>query len=477
MSDTEKSGHEPAADEGPAVSAATPAPASAPTAESDPAVPPAERARPARLRKYRVGIALTLIAAALAWSQRDALATWLAPLRGARVPTADAEKSARGGVIYTCPMHPSVRQTKPGNCPLCGMVLTPVTEQEKRDGAIVLDAAHRERAGVKTAPVAVRALARELRVAGQVSYDETRLSDVSLRVGGWVEKLHVAQTGQQVRKGQPLLELWSQELLAAEQDYLTALARTGSQPPGVAATDGSSPATNTAALLVRASRQRLALLGVGDAELAALESERVAHGKLRLSSPSGGYVIEKDVVVGARVEPGMRLYRIGALDRVWVEARVHERDLSAVAVGQSVRVRLPGGADPGSEARVAYVYPDIDPSSRTARVRIELPNAGLALRPGLYVDVELSASLGERLVVPDSAVIYTGPRRLVFVDAGEGSLEPREVQLGVHTEGVYEVTGGLHAGELVVVAGNFLIAAESRIRSGSAVLQGSGHAH
>lgn len=451
-----------------------PAPAAAPApAPTQPDAAP--RRAGSRASRYRVGLVAAVLLAALAFLQRDTLGAWLAPLLGESDDAARPDEPA-AGVIYTCPMHPSVRQTKPGKCPLCGMTLTPVTEAEKRDGSIVLDAAHRERAGVKTAAVGVRALQRELRIAGQVSYDETRLSEVSLRVGGWIEKLHVAQTGQQVRKGQPLLELWSQELLAAQQDYLTALARSAPQPGGVGAPSGSSP-TGGADLLARASRQRLSLLGVTDAEIAALEAERVAHGRLRVVSPSAGYVIEKDVVTGARVEPGMRLYRIGALDRVWVEARVHERDLPFVAVGQTVRVQLAGSAGRGTEARIGYVYPDVDPTSRTARVRIELPNAGLALRPGLYVDVELRAPLGERLVVPDSAVLYTGPRRLVFVDVGEDRLEPREVQLGVHTEGVFEVTGGLHAGEQVVVAGNFLVAAESRIRSGSAVLQGSGHAH
>lgn len=456
------------------------APAAAPEVapEATPAEPspPAAAASP-RWRKYRIGFVVTLLAAALGWWQWSALAAWLAPLRGDPAPGTETAQPQAGDVVYTCPMHPSVRQTKPGACPLCGMALTPVTQEEQHDGTLVLDAAHRERAGVKTAEVALRSLQRELRMAGQVSYDETRLSDVSVRVGGWIEKLLVAQTGQHVRKGQPLLELWSQELLAAEQDYLTALARTASRPSGAPASDGASVAPGSGELLARASRQRLALLGVGDAHLATLEAERVARGRLRLSAPSAGYVIEKEVVAGARVEPGMRLYRIGALDRVWVEARVHERDLAFVTVGQPVLVRLPGGADPGTEARVAFVYPDIDPSSRTARVRIELPNAGLTLRPGLYVDVELRASLGERLAVPDSAVLYTGPRRLVFVDVGEGRLEPREVQLGLHTDGVYEVTSGLHAGEQVVVAGNFLIAAESRIRSGSALLRGSGHAH
>lgn len=364
-------------------------------------------------------------------------------------------------VYYTCSMHPSVKQQTEGTCPICAMNLTPVTRQEVETGTIFVDEVRRQRIGVRTSPVARRNVTLEIRAVGQVRYDETRLSDVNLRMSGWVQRLNVDETGQRVRRGQTLFTLYSPELHAAQLEYLTAVRRQG---------EGTS---DTFANLTRASRNRLRLLGLADAQITDLERRNEALENIPILSPSSGFVIEKNVVEGARVEAGSLVYRIADLSRVWVDAEVYESDLPHVRVGQPAVVALPYVPNQNYRGQVDYIYPTLEGQTRTGRVRVVLDNRNLALKPDMYANVQLEVDLGERLVVPDSAVIYTGPRRLVFVDLGEGRLRPKVVQLGVHAAGLYEVTEGLEAGEVVVTSGNFLIAAESRIRSAAEYWEGS----
>jgi membrane fusion protein, copper/silver efflux system len=373
---------------------------------------------------------------------------------------AAAEGDPNAIAYYTCPMHPSVRQSGPGQCPICGMDLTPVTKGDLASGIVTVDEVRRQRIGVKIDEVRKAPLTLAIRAVGVVKYDETKLEDVSLKVGGWIRGLKVDATGQPVKKGDVLFHLYSPELFAAQQEYLVALrTRNG---------DTSDP-------LVRAARQRLRLWDIPQAQIEALATRGEATETLAIRSPATGYVIEKDVVEGAAVEPGKRLYRIAALDRVWVEAQIYESDLPNVKAGQPVEVTLPFVPGKKFEGRIAYVYPYLQGGTRTGQVRIELPNPGGELKPEMYADVSFEVKQGERLQIPASAVIYTGPRRLVFVDLGEGRLQPREVKLGQRSGESFEVVEGLKEGERVVTSGNFLIAAESRIRS-AAGYWGGGHA-
>jgi Cu(I)/Ag(I) efflux system membrane fusion protein len=186
---------------------------------------------------------------------------------------------------------------------------------------------------------------------------------------------------------------------------------------------------------------------------------------LPIRSPASGYVVEKDVVLGAAVEPGTRLYRIAPLDRVWIDAAVQEADLPLVSVGQAARVTLPSLQGVSLEGTVGYVYPTLDAETRTGRIRVELPNPEHRLLPDMYANVELVVDRGEKLLVPASAVLYAGPRRVVFVDVGEGRLRPRAIEIGAGNGEVYEVLSGLEAGDTVVSSGNFLVASESRLES------------
>ncbi|MGB8330595.1 MAG: efflux RND transporter periplasmic adaptor subunit [Polyangiales bacterium] len=412
-----------------------------------------------RRGRYKVlfGLLLLLVAATAIWiSNRHRGETEI--MKAQVEPHAHDEDVA----YYTCPMHTSVRQSSPGKCPICGMELTPVKKDDLSTGTIVVDEVRRQQIGVRTAAVERRDISRNIRAVGQVKVDETRLADVNLRMSGWVTRLYVEETGQQVKKGQTLFTLYSPELYSAEREHLIALRRQQ---------EGSSAAVSE---LTRTSGQRLRLLGMSAAQIRELERRGQAWENVPVIAPSSGYVIDKDIVEGGRVEAGTRVYRIADLSRLWVDADVYEADLAQVRVGQTVTVELPFVPGQRFQGRVDYIYPTLNGVTRTGRVRVALDNPDLALKPDMYASVELAVDLGERLVIADSAVIYTGPRRLVFVDLGEGRLRPQEVELGVHADGYVEVTRGLQPGDVVVTSGNFLIAAESRIRSATGYW-GDGH--
>jgi membrane fusion protein, copper/silver efflux system len=357
---------------------------------------------------------------------------------------------------YTCSMHPSVRSPDPGQCPICSMTLTPVTRGEATSGVVMVDAERRQRIGVRIEPVRREPLTSSVRAVGKVVYDETRLAEVSVKYQGWIVDLHVNETGQEVRRGQTLFTLYSPELLAAQQELLASLA---SQR---AAAGTSAP--GRADYLVAAARQRLRLWDLTAAQVDRIVETGRPVENIPIVSPATGVVVEKHVVAGATVGPGVPLFRIAGLDRVWVEAEIYESDISRIRVGDPASVTLPYMQGATRTGQVAFVLPFLDDATRTARVRIELPNPGLELKPDMYANVSIEHFLGERLTVPEDAILYTGERNFVFVDLGEGRLKPQPVVVGVRSGKRVEILDGLAAGDLVVTSGNFLIAAESRLR-------------
>ena len=410
-----------------------------------------------------------LIGAGLVW--REPLVAWFdgagtprseattsAPTKAApsSAPSASAAHSDSAIDHYTCSMHPSVKQPGPGKCPICGMDLTPVMKAQEEQGLVLIDAARRQLIGVRTGAVVEAPFRRSFRAVGHVTYDESALTDVTLKVRGFISKLFVSRTGQHVTSGQPLFSFYSPELYAAQQDFLLA-----TQGGSTAAATGSAPSRLES--LARAARQRLHLLGLSEAQIGALEKSGAPAENTTVPSPASGFVIQKDVVEGASFEAGMRLYQIAALNKVWVEADVYEADLPSVHVGQQATVTLDYQPGRTYEAKVSYIYPYLDPAARTGRVRVELANKELELRPGMYASVALTSAAEPRVQVPAAAVVYTGPRRLVFVDLGEGRFRPQEVRLGAEANGMYEVLSGLKAGDSVATSGVFLIAAEARI--------------
>lgn len=310
-----------------------------------------------------------------------------------------------------------------------------------------LDAARRQEIGVTTAPVGARDLDATIEAAGRVAYDETRRAEISPKFGGWARNVSVDYTGSPVRKGETLLTVYSPEILAAEQELLEAL-RSG--------TDSD---------LAQAARQRLRLWDVPEATLDAIASSGRPLEAVPIVAPVSGVVVEKNVVEGSSFMAGTVLYKIAPVDPVWVIASVYQYELPLVRAGMEASIRvdyLPGASRTG---RVSYVNPYLDPATRTGEVRIDVPNPGGDLKPGMYVDVALHRSLGKRLAVPEAAVLYAGERRVVFVDLGDGRLAPRDVTLGVKAGPWFEVRGGLRAGDVVVTSGNFLVAAESRLHA------------
>jgi Cu(I)/Ag(I) efflux system membrane fusion protein len=419
-------------------------------------------------RSRLVSIALIATLAALALIFRRPLVAWFSGERlvgasGASVTAQASGRSAGGSSIdhYTCAMHPSVKQAARGKCPICGMDLIPVTKEQQQEGVVLIDDARRQLIGVRTETVVLAPMRQDFRAVGHVTYDESSLADVNLKVHGWITKLYVSETGQKVTRGQTLLSLYSPELYNAEQDFILA-ARGAATPP---LSPGGGP--DRADTLARAARQRLHLLGLEDAQIDMLTKQGAPSESVPITAPASGYVIEKNVVEGASVDAGVRLYRIAALTKVWIEAQIYEADLAHVRAGQGASVTLDYLPGRSYDAKVAYVYPYLDPQTRTAQVRLELANKDLDLRPGMYATVSLGADLGPRVQVPSAAIVYTGPRRLVFVDLGQGRFRPQEVSVGAESNGMYEVLSGLKAGDQVATSGVFLIAAEARISTAS----------
>ncbi|MEE2777671.1 MAG: efflux RND transporter periplasmic adaptor subunit [Acidobacteriota bacterium] len=364
-----------------------------------------------------------------------------------------------GGEIahYTCSMHPSVKRDASGTCPICSMDLVPVTRREVDTSVFVVDSARRQEIGVRTEPVRFETVSTEIRAVGKVTYDESRLSEVTVKYAGWIGRLHADRTGELVARGELLFELYSPELYATQEELLAALA---SQR---AARETAAP--DRADYLVEAARQRLRLWDLGEGQIAAVEKAGEPVRYLPILAPTSGYVIEKHVVQGASVAPGQTLYRLGGLETVWIEAEVYESDLPLIRIGQRAEVTLPYLPGRSFESEVSFIYPYLESGNRTGIVRLALDNPDLELKPDMYANVILQVDRGARLTVAEEAVLYAGDRRLAFVDLGEGRLEPRAVEVGARSGERVEILSGLEAGEVVVTSGNFLIAAESRLKS------------
>ncbi len=350
-----------------------------------------------------------------------------------------------------------------------GMDYIPVYEGEEPQGPEVKISLDRvQKLGVRTQAAALRDVSHTVRALGTIQVDERAQRTVSPRFEGWIERLYVNATGEFVRRGQPLMEIYSPDLVAAQQEYLVATR-------GVAALKDASPEIQASMRsLAEGSLQRLRNWDIAEEELARLRAEGKPRNAITLRSPAGGVVLEKPSVQGMRFMPGEVLYKIADLSSVWLLAEVFEQDLGMVRNGQAAKVRVNAYPDKVFEGKVAFVYPTVTAETRTAKVRIEMRNPGQLLKPAMYASVELMAEHGraQRLSVPDSAVLDSGTRQIVLVRRGEGLFEPREVKLGMRGDGYVEVTEGIKAGEEIVVSANFLIDAESNLK---AAVGGFGH--
>jgi Cu(I)/Ag(I) efflux system membrane fusion protein len=300
--------------------------------------------------------------------------------------------------------------------------------------------------GVTFGMVEERPLTVTLRAAGRITVDERKLSDVTLKYEAYVEKLFVGETGKAVQEGQPLARIYSPDLLAAEEELLSAR-KVGAAVP-----------------IVSAAERRLAYWDLTREQFAELERRGKADGRLTISSPAAGVVLEKAVVEGAHLMPGSTLYRIGNLGRVWVQAAVYEHDAPLVSVGQPAEVDLPSLGGESADARVSFVAPTVDEKTRTLEARLELVNPRLLLKPGMFADVFIQVPLGPRLSVPDSALLMSGSHRYAFLDRGEGRLEAVDVELGALAGEYDEVKSGLAKGDRVATQATFLLSSEAKLR-------------
>ncbi len=332
-----------------------------------------------------------------------------------------------------------------------------------------LTAAQERALGVVYGVVEYEQVTRTIRTVGTIQAPETGLHEVTTKLEGFVEALSVSSTGQMVRRGAPLLTLYSPAVVAAQEELLSARRL-------LAALEGTGgPQVAQARELVEAARRRLLWWDLPEDWIAGIEASGRAQRTVRLRSPATGVVLERMVIPGQRIMPGMPLYQLADLSEVWVEGEVFEQDLRFVRLGVEAHVEVSAYPAEHLMARVSFIYPTLDAASRTNRVRVTLPNPGQRLKPGMFATIYVDVSLGRALMVPMSAVVITGERNLVFVRDADGMLVPRPVVLGVRSEGRIQILEGLEAGETIVRSANFLIDAESRVGATGGPMPGMQH--
>jgi RND family efflux transporter MFP subunit len=393
----------------------------------------------------------------------------------AGAPGATAAPKERQIKYWISPMDPGYVRDQPGKAP-CGMDLVPVYEDEPgaaQEGAIAVDPRLLQSMGVRTAKAEVKEISRTIRAVGQVAYNERRLTVVTTKLPGWVERLFVKAAGDPIRRGQALLSLYSPELVATQEEYLLALKnQKAMQKSGV-------PEFQTGARrLAAAARQRLKYWDIPDSQIAELERTGEAKRTLTLVSPAGGIVIKRQVTEGQMVQAGMPLMEVADLSSVWVEADIYEYELPWVKVGQHAHMTLTYLPEETFHGRVEYIYPFLKEATRTARVRLVFPNPGLKLKPDMFAQVDIVSPAKEPgVVIPGEAVLDTGEKQHVFLALGQGRFEPRQVKVGVRgNDGQVQVISGLKGGEEVVTSAQFLLDSESRFREAIAQMLKGGEA-
>ena len=424
-----------------------------------------------------------------------------------RAPTVGpTEGATKEKTLYTCGMHPQVVQDHPGNCPICGMKLTPVRKQNGIENTnrhssaqsgerkikyykstmapgearqtpgkdsmgmamvpvyedeaaaaesqtIAIDPVTIQNMGIRSATVTRGPLRRTIRTVGVIDYNETTVGEVSTKFKGWIEKLYVNATGQLAMRGDPLFEIYSPDLYSAQVEYLLATSSPANAMPG---TDG----------IRLSARTKLKFFDISDEQIAELEKMRQPRKTLRILAPQDGFVIEKNVVQGQMVDAGMKIYRLGDLGLVWVQADIYEQDLAYIKLGQEATVMLPYLPDREFRGRVTYIYPNVDEKTRTARVRMEFHNPGYFLKPGMFATVKVVSELEpSALLIPDMAILRSGEKTTVFVALDGGKFDPRTVTLGPQAENDdYQVLSGVSEGERIVTSGQFMLDSESQLR-------------
>jgi Cu(I)/Ag(I) efflux system membrane fusion protein len=464
---------------------------------------PSDRAREPRRRAWRLPVATALVGLLAGGG-----AVYLAS--GQRGGSAAGPQAEKKGPRYTCPMHPTIVQDYPGDCPICGMQLVlmqeggaakgerkiafyrspmdpkqtspvprkdemgmdylPVYEDEAQSGrpveglaTVTIDPARQQLIGLTSAKVKRGPVGGSWRTVGRVQVDPTGVRRINMKVGGYVERIFVDFVGKPVRKGQPLFSMYSPELVSAQSEYLLAVRTRKELSDGtLLAGDGDA--------LVASARRKLQLWDVPESEVERLAAGGEPAKTLTFVSPISGVVTAKNVVEGSKIAAGDTPYEITDLGVVWVMADAYESDLAHVKLGMPATLTLQAYPNRVFKGRVAFIDPLLDPKTRTAKVHVHFPNPSGELKPEMYGEVVLRGAEREGLTIQLDAVIHTGTKRVVFLDLGDGKFQPREVQLGDASGDHVEVENGLEEGQKVVTRANFLVDSESRLRASLAAI-------
>jgi Cu(I)/Ag(I) efflux system membrane fusion protein len=344
---------------------------------------------------------------------------------------------------------------------------TPVVEETEQDvPKVEISAEQQKLIGVKTVQVALRPLQKVIRTVGKVEANEHNLATVNAKMEGWIEKLYVDVTGSYVKKGDPLVEIYSPELVASQRELLLALKWTkqSAEPKQSTSADINRMLAQDVGATLEAARQRLLFWDISEEQIKKIEETGKPIRTLTLYSPVNGFVTQKMVVSGMKVMPGEKIFDIADLSSLWVIADVYENELPLIKVGQTAVITLPYLPGRSISSSIDYIYPTISADTRTAKIRLKLHNAEYKLKPQMFANVEIKINMGNKLLIPESAVIDTGRGIVAYVDLGDGSFEPREIKAGLRSDGSIEVLYGLKAGEKVVSQANFLVDSEAQLK-------------
>jgi RND family efflux transporter MFP subunit len=381
------------------------------------------------------------------------------------IPAKDGAIGERKILYWYDPMHPAYKSDKSGIAPDCGMTLVPKYAEDESMakmpmGTVTITPEKQVLAGVRTAVVERKSLVRDIRTTAQIVADETRIAHVHVKVAGYVDKVYVDFVGQLIKKGQPLFTLYSPDLVSTQEEYL--IAKRGNVTLGNAPFHEIAEGSQS---LLQSARQRLKLWDISDEQIKDLDTTGKVSKYLTFYSPITGFVTGRKAFPQTSVTPDTELYTVSDLSTVWADADIYEYEVPFVHLGQRVTLTLsyyPGKKYTGT---ISFIYPTVDPQTRTVKARVQIPNPGFALKPQMFADAQLHVDYGTKIIVPQEAVLNSGTEQHVFVVHDGGIFEPRKITVGPVVDGNAVILSGLKAGETIVVSGNFLIDSESGLKS------------